>query len=279
LEISAQLKLRGMNKYIFRTLSVCLSAAISASIAYSAEVSRWQFDGNAIDSVGNRNGTLLGDAKYSNNVPPGKSGMSLQLDGTLDKMIYDVPSGDSLTGNFTVAAWVYLAADRPNGTLTWFGTRSPDQFGFDFKARLANNNAIRLDLGDGSSGFVISDTSVGLGTNVWHHVAVAVQPNQYDLYVDGALANHAAFATFVPVLWDANHDIAIGAVSALATPNGPPDGEDFNGLIDDVRVFNTALTAPEIRALIPEPQTLVLAVCGLFAMGCHVATRRFFLAC
>ncbi len=249
------------------------------SNSHGALVSQWKFDGNANDSIGGRNGTLLGDAQFSANVPDGFSGGSLALDGTLDKMIFDVTGVDQISGAFTVAAWVNLAESRPNGTLTWFGTRFPDDKGFDFKARLADNTAIRVDLGDGSSFPVISDTSVNLGTNVWHHVAVAVQADQYDLFVDGILANHVAFGAFTPLLWDANHDIAIGAIGASGVPNGPPFGEDFNGLIDDVRVYSTALSQQEVQdsmapepSGVPEPATVLFWSFGVL-VGAVVAWR------
>jgi hypothetical protein len=258
-------------------LSVVFAAlALVGSDSHGALVSRWTFDGNAMDSVGGRHGTLLGDAQFSGNVPAGFGGSSLALDGTLDKMIYDVTGVDQISGTFTVAAWVNLAESRPDGTLSWFGTRFPDDKGFDFKARLAGNSAIRVDLGDGSSFPVISDTAVNLGTNVWHHVAVAVQPDQYDLFVDGVLVNHVAFGAFTPLLWDANHDIAIGAIGASGAPNGPPFGEDFHGLIDDVRVYSTALIQQEVQdamtGAVPEPATMLVWSC--FALLGTAAWRR-----
>jgi len=255
---------------------------ICGSTTDAALISRWTFDGNTNDAVGGRNGTLLGDAQYSANVPAGFGGSSLALDGTLDKMIVDVTGADQIGGVFTVAAWVNLAESRPDGTLTYFGTRFPDGNGFDFKSRLAGNSAIRVDLGDGSSFPVISDTSVSLGTNAWHHVAVSVQPNQYDLFVDGVLANHVTFAAFSPILWDANHDIAIGAVGADAVPNGPPTGEDFNGLIDDVRVYSTALSQQEVQQLlvpeqstVPEPATVLFwSFCVVVGVGVGVGRKK-----
>src|SRR4030095_7067050 len=100
---------------------------------------------------------------YSSNVPAilvGASSQSLSLDGTFDKMVYDVTGGDALGGSFTVAMWVTPAELRPSGSLNFFGTRGPVDGSMDVKFRTDNgiNYDIRLDLGNGSSFQVIHDT-------------------------------------------------------------------------------------------------------------------------
>ncbi len=75
----------------------------------AGEVSYWPFDQNAMDPVGGRHGILQGNAAFSTDIPPALAGFSthsLMLDGNIDKMFYDVPAGDSLTGVFTVALWL-----------------------------------------------------------------------------------------------------------------------------------------------------------------------------
>lgn len=253
---------------VFATLAACHRQG-SASAAL---VCHYTFDGNAQDSAGGHHGTLIGDASYSNSVPPAFGGtQSLRLDGTLDKMIYNTAASDIISGSFTVAAWANVASLRPIGTHTFVGTRGPDnQFGFDFKYRI--DGAVRLDIGNGTNAFLtISDTQITYSLNEWHHLATTVTPTNYKLYFDGTLVQDVAF-NGTPVLLDAGHDLAIGAIGATLLPNGPPMGEDFHGLIDDVRIYNTALSSNEVGALVPEPSSIIL--CLLAGIGLFLCRRR-----
>jgi hypothetical protein len=256
-------------------LLVTLAAIhISPSTCRSAIYLHYAFDGNAVDSVGGRNGTLIGDATFSSNVAPGiGSTQSLALDGTLDKVIYDTAAADILSGSFTVALWANVASRRPAGTLTFVGTRGPgNQFGTDFKYRI--DRFVRLDIGNGISGFLtISDTPVSYNLNEWHHLAVTVTPTGYTLYFDGNPINSVGFAG-TPLLLDAGHDLAVGAIDASLVPNGPPTGEDFHGLIDDFRIYDTALSASEVAALFaPVPE--VSALLTWMLLGFTTAKVRY----
>jgi hypothetical protein len=254
---------------LYWTLGLFAVSVLAAPTCEAAIVFHYPFEGNALDVVGGHNGTLVGDATFSGNVPPGiGSTQSLFLDGTLDKVIYDASAADLLNGNFTIAAWVNAASRRPDSTLTFVGTRSPEDHGVDFKYFV--DSEIRLDIGNGSSFLTISDHPVTYNLNEWHHVAVVVQPSQYELFFDGVSQGVASMSPGTPLLLDADHDLAIGSINAVLTPNGPPLGEDFHGWIDDVRIYNTALTGDEIRSAMQgaEPtSTILIGLGALTIMG------------
>jgi T5SS/PEP-CTERM-associated repeat protein/autotransporter-associated beta strand protein len=219
---------------------------LARSSLSAQEISHWTLDNSTSDAVGNRDGTLLGNAMYSTNVPSslvGYSTHSLSLDGSLDKMIYDVQAGDSLTGSFTVALWFNPMERRTDGTLGFFGTRSPNQFGFD--AKIMPNNGVRIDVGNGSDfdSRILTQYGFNVQLSEWHHIAFAVTGNKADIYLDGTPFATWTYSSMTPILFDANHDIGIGAVGAYADSHG----EDFHGLIDDVRIFGRSLTATEVQ--------------------------------
>ena len=88
----------------------------------------WPLDNNPLDIVGGRNGTLMGNAKFSTDVPARLAGFSthsLELDGTTDKLFYDVQPGDSEINEFTLALWVKNAKTETYSA--FFGTRSPSE--------------------------------------------------------------------------------------------------------------------------------------------------------
>ncbi|MBI5632123.1 MAG: Ig-like domain-containing protein [Nitrospirae bacterium] len=79
--------------------------------------------------------------------------------------------------------------------------------------------------------------------NEWHFIGFTWEPNStIKLYVDGNLSTETST---IITAWD--------TVSALSTFIGRqfenPSGHYFNGLIDDVRIYDTALSAAEIQAL------------------------------
>jgi hypothetical protein len=82
-----------------------------------------------------------------------------------------------------------------------------------------------------------ADSHQVLELGEWAHVAMVVDPDELYLYVDGEL------------------DSAIGLENPVVTPAGPiflgrdPTGLGFTGLLDDFRVYTTALTGEQVRAL------------------------------
>jgi len=238
-------------------------------ISPAGEVSYWAFDQNANDPVGGRDGILIGNAAYSTDTPPvlaGFSTHSLMLDGNIDKMFYDVPVGDSLTGEFTVALWL---KNLKNEYSAFIGTRSPVEGGFDAKFNRLDQR-VYTDIGDMTSVRETYSTPGSVPLNEWHHVAIAVKPGVQTVFVDGNPIDFHNFpANFTPVLFNANHDIAIGAI------HGNSNDEDYQGLVDDVRIFRRVLSPEEVQSIItvvPEPASAVLAAGTAFAAA--VAARR-----
>lgn len=72
----------------------------------------------------------------------------------------------------------------------------------------------------------------------WHHYAVTYDGAAVLMYVDGVAMNHAAFTRSIAVHADRNLDIG-----------KDPWGNSFAGLLDEIRLYNRALSAAEIAAL------------------------------
>ncbi|RYD24413.1 MAG: LamG domain-containing protein [Verrucomicrobiaceae bacterium] len=119
------------------------------------------------------------------------------------------------------------------------------------------------------TGVFSSPTVIHDGT--WHHLALTVDLSTATmvLYVDGvasATQNFAAATVLFPVF----NNFEIGRLGRTGG-SGPTDA--FGGLIDDVQVYNTALTAGEVQYLysnpgkaVPEPGVFGLAGLGLLAL-------------
>ena len=110
---------------------------------------------------------------------------------------------------------------------------------------------------------IVSDAA-GLG---WRHVAMTAKSGEQRLYIDGTLvgSDTASFLSILPTT-----QIGIGA--------GYAGGRFFNGSIDEVAVYRSALTGSRINAhfsaasTIPEPATFAILAVGIACMG--MARRR-----
>lgn len=173
----------------------------------------------------------------------GTSTHSLQLDGTDDRMDCGDISVLNSVSAFSVSAWF-----RTNTSATMYilsGVGSSGSFNTGFQVYLSVGNP-HLAVGNGVSGYDgAKNTTANLGDNTWHHVAAVMDGSTYTVYVDGSSSGST--------------DIGTTTVSTTPSTNGDDfkigarfDDNNtyaFNGYIDDVAVFNRALTSTEVSGI------------------------------
>lgn len=162
---------------------------------------------------------------------------AVDFDGTDDTVVatdIDLPS------SFTLSVW--MKADVIPGAGVWRNlvTRvSGSSSNGDYYLELSGDE-IEFGFLNTVNG-IISSTSANLVAGRWYHIAgvFSDSANTLAIYVNGSLSISAA-ETNSPTT---NNDIVeIGA--------GWP-GENFDGRIDDVRIYNRALSAADVAALVP----------------------------
>ena len=202
-------------------------------------VSWWPGDGDANDITDGNHGTLQNGAAFAS----GKVGQAFSMDGVDDYIQF----GDILDGlsiGFTLDAWVRTTATVGNKAIiakywttgsSWvIRTNESDPGKVDFTvcspdcASLAN--AVQL----------VSISNINDGE--WHFIAATFDGTTQRLYIDGILE---ASGTNTNPAWTDNHHFCIGS---FCDPSGN-SFLTFGGLIDEVEVFNRALTAGEIAAI------------------------------
>jgi len=201
-------------------------------------VSRWRAEGNAVDDVGGRNGTLEGAVTFA----PGKVGQAFSFDGASLVSVPDDPIWTLGTSPFTIGLWVkfnqiqgrdaFIGHDEGGGsTNKWI-------FWFDIQGHTTPpGNALRFHVNSPTIGPI--DPVAGTWTPIpgqWYHVAVTRSGSTYTLYVDGSAIATANDPNAIP---DPAYALTIGAA----------EGFRFNGLIDEVGIYNRALSSSEIQAL------------------------------
>jgi hypothetical protein len=255
-----------------KVLLVGLVLAMTASMASATLVARYEFQGNYIDSTGDvdgnyQNGTPYGNASIGGMLPAGPQQGYLVLNNVSPAPASYVDIGfftilDPVPHAFTLAAWILpdieAAKDKPI-------VQKGDEFGIKVKSNDTLEVYFQSAVSGGWYGANIPGTRV---SQVWadgkfHHVAGTYDPTvaQIKLYVDGVLeatntfAGTAGWVVGDTIVQDATKNWNIGRDSKNTT-------RLFTGLIDDVRIYNNALTAAEVKALIPEPATLAMLGLG-----------------
>ncbi|MFT5701254.1 MAG: putative delta-60 repeat protein [Desulforhopalus sp.] len=147
----------------------------------------------------------------------------------------------------TLAAWV-------NYTSSDIDTNGGDviSIGNDIALRVADGTeGVSGFFWDGTAHqFIGTGTGTSLGDGEWHHLAFSFDDvaNTQKLYIDGELAASASLTTSITYTgWFPQ--TSIGAHADRNPANTENLLFDFNGMIDDARVYNRALSAEEIASL------------------------------
>ncbi|MCU0913143.1 MAG: discoidin domain-containing protein [Planctomycetes bacterium] len=221
-------------------LSLGFIGTATAADLTTGLVANWLFDGNFNDSAGTNHGAPKGDAKI---VSDPQRGQVLELDGTGDYV--EVPHSASLniTGDkLTMTVWVnhddvtgnpeIVIAKVVNNT-----THTSPYFSYGLHI-LNPSGSPRAWISRSSGGTYANTASVLLKSKQWHHLAGVYDGAQLRLYLDGKqVAITAATGNIVGY----PNVLRLGINGGLTEP--------MDGKMDDVRIYNRALTAEEIAAV------------------------------
>jgi uncharacterized repeat protein (TIGR03806 family) len=217
---------------------VSSSTSFNLTVGNPTLVARYAFEGDATDSTGNgNNGTLTGNPPFV----AGRIGsQAINFNGV--NQYATVPI--SIRTNFTIAFWVNTTAST-TGTVwtTGLGIISADVAGVanDFGISLIVNGEVSFGVGNPNTSLA---STASINDGQWHHVAVTRTSSTglMIVYVDGiqnGATNGPTVARTAPTA------IRIGGILS--------GGGFFPGTIDDVRIYNTVLSAAEINALANPP--------------------------
>lgn len=214
---------------------------VDGSCLYSGSgelVSYWSFDDSANpgkDQAGVNDGTVYGAIWTAN----GFSNGAVSFDGANDYI--DCGSDSSLNLNdFTLTAWMKLNVITSSSNLIARKTDSPyNGWNFFFYGGVVQGLAFAFFYGDGSSNTHKSYyADEDLLADKWYQVAVAVSNgNSIRFYVNGTLdAEKAPTESFIYP----DSPLIIGESGSGY------HGEAMNGIIDEVKIYNKALSSEEI---------------------------------
>jgi hypothetical protein len=215
------------------------SGAGASAVSAPTPAHWWQAEGNANDSVGTDNGRLVGVGFGPGVIGPDQA---FSFTGGAHQVVFNKTGGNRRRGDFTFvfdvkttatvkqALWEKRIACDSNGTPFWgFRMQAGGQANLEpFSARDFDNGV--------TSTAIIND-------GAWHQVAATRHGPTVSLYVDGQLEATGTSPATINVTNRAPMRAGVSKCDGL-------DGtHPFTGELDELMIFRSAFTQPQIQAL------------------------------
>jgi hypothetical protein len=206
-------------------------------------VGYWSFDEgrgtHASDMSGNgNNGTFAGNPLWVS----GRLGRSLDFNGSTDYVSVANSTSLSFGTAITQAAWVNVDSCNSNATIATKVNAYYFQVHSDCKIATYTYPAA-----GGSSAYTYSTSAIPL--NRWTHVVFTEDPTGLrKMYIDGVLDNTI------------QREVGVQTSSAPLTIGSEVSSRRLNGTIDEVRIYNRALSASEVYSLYANTKSTIVGV-------------------
>ncbi len=184
-----------------------------------------------------KNGTITGTFVAA----AGRLGQAFRFNGTNTYIDANDLAMSSFANGFTWSMW--LKTNSFSGTWGWpiSGSQGAGVYSYFQCGKIANTGNVRFDTGNFTSNTNLDTTGKNIADGAWHHLVCMWNRTaavKY-IYIDNVLAASTGASVNNTAL-DYGH-VRIGAHQG-------PD-EYWNGILDDVRVYNRPLGTPEINQL------------------------------
>ena len=233
----------------------------SATVVTDGLVSWWTFDEGtgitAYDSQGDNTGTINSAAWTTDTAGSASSG-ALYFNGSSANVT--VPDADSLEPTtISLEAWI-----KPDVTGPWQAMLGKDG-SYLFDMPTAAPRALMWVTG----GTINFPGNTALSSGTWYHVVATYDGTTGKVYLDGTVDTSVTFSA----------DTMNASGAGLQIGSYVSSGY-FEGIIDEVRIYNKALSLSEVQqnyAAIPEPSALLFlggGLLGLLGLSRHKFSRR-----
>jgi hypothetical protein len=240
------------------------SAAVTVAVdnvttgATAGLVAYWSFDSTYVNgtTLFDQSGNMNNATAFSTTSVPGEIGQALYFNGS-SSSIQVTPSSSTqafdLIGDLSFSLWVQTTNSTRDEALISKYTAAGS--GFGYVLRTTPGGTVELQLGNNN---VVAST-ISVATDVtrindgnWHHVAVVVTlGSSVAFYVDGQLSSTYPLNS-VPAVAVTSFEMGI---TSIAT-----SGTYFTGSMDEVRIYNRALSASDVASLFHNAPSILLTI-------------------
>lgn len=217
------------------------SPSVTPIIIYNPSIiNRWAFDDSSgcilTDVISGNTGTLAPACPSNSPVwTTGKTNSALFFDGIDDYItVADSANLNPSTG-LTLSAWIKWSINPTTG-LSWASIINK---GVDNQYRLQHNvgnTAFEFAIRTGAGNKWVQSNTIPV-QNVWYYVVGTYDGSSLKIYVDGVLEKSTIFSGNII---GSNYPLDIGRRAIT-------NDRYFNGTIDEVNIYSSALTAEEIQ--------------------------------
>ncbi len=240
--------------FIFWVIAISTAyAGNCCDIVKDGLVACYPFDGDANDGSGNgNNGVAKGGLSYTS----GKIGQAAKFDGISSYIKVPNHSSLNLQKDMTLSAWVYDYSHNPYGAIgtslilfkgKWSYISDEQKRQYEFSSSYGYNvEFAHVGLfNNQTNGWEQLFSIDSIPINQWKHITVTYDGQSQKVYIDGKLNNskNSAFNLFIPT---SPEPLTIGA--GFRDDNVEPSNVK-DGLIDDLRIYNRALSEAEIQQI------------------------------
>jgi hypothetical protein len=199
-------------------------------------VALWPGEANANDVAGTNNGVLVNGAGFAT----GEVGQAFSFDGVSSYVsIPDSPSLDTFVSSITIETWIKM--NQLTADWNWEGIVTKGKTSWRLQVTARAKTVYFAATGVGPHDDLYGSRNIYDGQ--WHHVTGVYDGTNMFLYVDGTLD------VSQPATGSISQNSSPVCIGANAIPGVGLEPEYFfNGLIDEVSIYNRALTASEIQA-------------------------------
>jgi len=216
---------------------------------FSGLVAQWHMDegsGSSIDdsSSGSNDGTISGASwagadggKWFTSTTAGFStGDSLSFDGTDDYVTVADSTSLDVTA-ITIALWIKAGSVSSTQYLVakWLPTGDNRAYSL-----FLNGSTVVFETSFDGSTYNTLNSSTSLIASTWYHIAVTFSGTAKVIFINGSSSGNTSVTG---TLRNSNANLTI------ATVNDGTLADFYEGIIDEVSIYNRALTADEVKAL------------------------------
>ena len=229
-----------------RVFAVCAVVFLFCGIVHAGLddglVAYYPFNGNANDESGNgHNGIVNGTGATLTNDRFGNANKAYSFNGTGSYIRVNVNTADWFYNDFSITVWVnfknfsnmfptIIFAENNNLSFTGMGSGYP----IDAQKRVSFYQG-----GDPTKGRMLSSSK--LNENEWYLITIVKSDLQFKMYINSSVSASTAS--------DSTHISIVGTFITIGSINTGKSVDSIDGSIDDIRIYNRAISASEVQQL------------------------------